>query len=61
MVQGRKMTNYDRYQILDLNISFERSLSKLSENSKIVVIGSMILKLWLLMFSYTPSLRLMFE
>ncbi len=48
MVQGRKMTNYGPNQILDLNTSFERSLSKLSENHKIFEIGSSELKLWLL-------------
>ncbi len=46
MVQGRKMTNYGPNQILDLNTSFERSLSKLSENHKIFDIGSTVLKLW---------------
>ncbi len=35
-------------QILDLNTSFERSLSKLSENHKKFEIGSTVLKLWLL-------------
>ncbi len=34
------------------NTPFERSLSKLSENHKIIEFGSMILKLWL--FNYTP-------
>ncbi len=48
MVQRRKMTNYGPNQIRDFNTSFERSLSKLSENHKIVEIGSMIPKLWLL-------------
>ncbi len=43
MVQGRKITNYDPYKILDLNISFERSLSKVSENSKIVVIDTKVM------------------
>ena len=42
MVQGRKMTNYDPNQILDLNTSFESYLFKLSENQKIVEIGSII-------------------
>ncbi len=42
------MPNYGPDQILDLSTSFERSLSKLSENQKIVEIGSIILKLWLL-------------
>ena len=45
MVQSRKMTNYGPKQILDLNISFERSLSELSENQKIFDIGSTVLKL----------------
>ncbi len=40
MVQGRKMTNYGPNQIRDLMISFERSLSKRSENPKINEIGS---------------------
>ncbi len=48
MVQGQKMTNYGPNEILNLNTSFERSLSKLSENQKIVEIGSTVLKLWLL-------------
>ena len=42
------MVNYGPYEIFDLNTSFERSLSKLSENHKNVDIGSTILKLWLL-------------
>ena len=48
MVQGRKMTNYGPSEILDLNTSFERYLSKLSENQKIFDIRSTVLKLWLL-------------
>ena len=40
------MTNYGPNQILDLNTSFERSRSKLSENHKIFDIGSTVLKLW---------------
>ncbi len=57
MVQGRKMTNYGPNQIRDFNTSFKRSLSKLSENQKIVEIGSMILKLWLLKdANYPPPL-----
>ncbi len=44
----QKMTNYGPKQILDLNTLFERSLSLLSENHKIVEIESMVLKLWLL-------------
>ena len=42
------MTNYGPNQILDLNTSFERSFSKLSENPKNFEIGSSKLKLWLL-------------
>ena len=42
------MTNYGPNQILDFNTSFERSLSKLSENNKNFEIGSTILKLWLI-------------
>ncbi len=38
--------------MLDLNTSFERSLSKLSENDQIFDLGSTILKLWLLKQSY---------
>ncbi len=34
MVQGRKMTNYGPDENLDLDTSFERSLSKLLENPK---------------------------
>ncbi len=45
MVQGRKMTNYGPNEILDFNTSFERSFSKLSENQKIIDIGSTVLKL----------------
>ncbi len=41
------MPNYGPNQFLDLSTSFERSLSKLSENHKIVEIGLIILKLWL--------------
>ena len=48
MVQRRKMSNYGPNQIRDFNTSFERSLSKLSENYKIIEIGSSELKLWLL-------------
>ena len=40
------MTNYGPKEILDLNTSFERPLSKLSENHKINAIGQMELKLW---------------
>ncbi len=46
MVQGRKMTNYGPNKMLDLNTSFERYLSKLSEYNKNVDIGSSELKLW---------------
>ncbi len=42
------MTNLGPDKILDCNTSFERSLSKLSENYKIFDIGSTILKLRLL-------------
>ena len=42
------MSNYGPNQIRDFNTSFERSLSKLSENYKIIEIGSIILKLRLL-------------
>ncbi len=42
------MTNYGPNQSLDPNTSFERSLPKLSENHKIIEIGSTLLKLWLL-------------
>ncbi len=52
MVQGRKITNYDPYQILDLNTYFKKYLFKLSENSKISEIGSTIPKLWLLKDTY---------
>ena len=45
MVQGRKMTNYGPDKMLDLNTSFERYLSKLSDN-KNFDIGSSELKLW---------------
>ncbi len=45
MVQGRKMANYDPYQILDFNTSLERYLSKLSENPKIFDMGPTVLKL----------------
>ncbi len=38
------MTNLGPDEILDCNTSFERSLSKLSENYKIFDIGSTILK-----------------
>ena len=38
------MSNYGPNQIRDFNTSFERSLSKLSENHKIIEIGSIILK-----------------
>ncbi len=41
------MTNYGPDEIIDLNTSFERSLSKLSENHKNFDIGSTVLKLWL--------------
>ncbi len=39
------MTNYGPNEILDFNTSFERSFSKLSENQKIIDIGSTVLKL----------------
>ena len=39
------MTNYGPNQIMDFNTSFERYLSKLSENNKIFEIGSSELKL----------------
>ncbi len=42
--KGEKMTNYGPEEILDLNTSFERPLSKLSENHKINVIRQMELK-----------------
>ena len=42
MVQGKKMANPD--EILDQNTSFERSLSKLSENHKMFDIGLTVLK-----------------
>ncbi len=42
MVQGRKMRNYGRNKILDLNTSFKRYLYKLSENHKIIEIGSIM-------------------
>ncbi len=42
MVQGRKIKNYGPNEILDFNTSFERSLSKLSENHNIFDIGSTI-------------------
>ncbi len=42
------MTNMGPDKILDLNTSFERYFSKLSENHKNVDIGSTVLKLWLL-------------
>ena len=45
MVQGRKMTNYGIDENLDLNTSFERYLSKLSENPQKIDIGSTVLKL----------------
>ncbi len=45
IVQVRKMTNYSPNKMLDVNTSFERSLSKLSENRKIFNIGSTVLKL----------------
>ncbi len=45
MVQGRKSTNYGPDENLDRNTSFERSISKLSENHKIFDIGAMALKL----------------
>ncbi len=48
MVQGRKMTNYGPKEIFDFNTSFERSLSKLSENHKNFDFGSTEFKLWLL-------------
>ena len=40
------MTNYGPDKMLDLNTSFERYLSKLSEYNKNVDIGSSELKLW---------------
>ncbi len=48
------MPNYGPNQILDLNTSFERSLSKLSENHKNFEIGSSKLKLWLLKDAQLP-------
>ncbi len=53
MVQGRKITNYGPDENLDRNTSFERSISKLSENHKIFDIGATALKLW--PFNYPPS------
>ena len=50
------MTNYGPDKILDLNTSFERFLSELSENHKIFVIGSTVLKLWLLKYVQTTPL-----
>ena len=44
MVEGRKMTNDGPDEIWGLNTSFERSLSKLSENPTSFDIGSTILK-----------------
>ncbi len=45
--------------MLDLNTSFERPLSKLSENPKKIDIGSTALKLWLLKdVQLQPPLRL---
>ena len=41
------MTNYGPDKMLDLNTSFERSLSQLSENHKMFDTGSTVLKLWL--------------
>ena len=41
------MSNLGSKEVLDLNTSLERYLSKLSENHKIVDIGSTVLKLWL--------------
>ena len=43
MVQGRKMTNNGPSEILDFNTSFERCLSKLSENQKIFEFGSIVM------------------
>ena len=43
MVQGHKMTNHCPKEMLDLNTSFERSRSKLSENHENVDIGSTVL------------------
>ena len=47
-------------RILDLNTSFERSLSELSENLKKFDIGSTVLKLWLLKHVqlHPPPIRL---
>ena len=42
MVQRRKMPNYGPNKIWDSNTSFERSLSKLSENHKHFEIGSSV-------------------
>ncbi len=42
------MTNYGPQKILDLNTSFDRYLSELSENQKIFCVGSTVLKLLLL-------------
>ena len=41
------MTNFGPDKMLDLNTSFERSLSQLSENHKMFDTGSTVLKLWL--------------
>ena len=49
------MTNYGPNRIRDSNTSFERSLSKLSENQKINEIGSSEQKLRLFEIGYTES------
>ncbi len=54
------MPNYGPNKIWDSNTSFERSLSKLSENHKHFEIGSSELKLWLLkdiLFNQWKSFR----
>ena len=53
------MTNLGPDEILNCNTSFERSLSKLSENYKIFDIGSTILKLRLLKDVQLHSVRSM--
>ncbi len=41
-----KIGNYGQFQLRDLIIPFEKGLSKLSENHKIIVIRPTELKLW---------------
>ncbi len=50
------MTNYGPQKILNLNTSFERSLSEISENLKKIDIGSTVVKLWLLKDIQLPPL-----